>query len=224
MMTNAHNALPVKMQPRWKRRGQREAAAQIRTGAKPFGQRIDILVERLAIAGGLSPAAARRAIAGTIYRKAPCPGKSRCRHQSGDQKICIDVLISSLPLNSIQVLGIGNLVKGEPIQMAVKDAKDLDRMSLRELQELEVKVQKARATAQDRNRADLRKKIEALVADSGFKMSDIFSGRGGKGRTVAAKYVNPEDPSETWTGRGRKPRWLTAKIQEGAKIEKFLIK
>jgi len=50
------------------------------------------------------------------------------------------------------------------------------------------------------------------------------STRGGKGRTVAAKYLNPDDPSETWTGRGRKPRWLNAKLQEGAKLEKFLIK
>lgn len=103
-------------------------------------------------------------------------------------------------------------------------AKELERMSLRELQEHELKVKKALLTAQDRNRAELRKKIETMVAEAGFKLTDIFGGRGGKGRTVAAKYVNPDDPSETWTGRGRKPRWLNAKIQEGAKIEKFLIK
>jgi DNA-binding protein H-NS len=103
-------------------------------------------------------------------------------------------------------------------------AKEIERMTLRELQELELKVKKARATAQDRSRIELRKKIETMIADAGFRLSDIFGGRGGKGRTVAAKYVNPDDPSETWTGRGRKPRWLTAKIQEGAKIEKFLIK
>jgi DNA-binding protein H-NS len=103
-------------------------------------------------------------------------------------------------------------------------AKELERMSLRELQEHELKVRKALVTAQDRNRAELRKKIETMVAEAGFRITDIFGGRGGKGRTVAAKYVNPDDPSETWTGRGRKPRWLNAKIQEGAKIEKFLIK
>ena len=97
-------------------------------------------------------------------------------------------------------------------------------MSLKELQELELKVKKARATAQDRSRTDLRRKIESMVADAGFKMTDIFGGRGGKGRTVAAKYVNPDDPTETWTGRGRKPRWLNAKLQEGAKLERFLIK
>ena len=110
--------------------------------------------------------------------------------------------------------------KGEPTEMA----RELDRMSLRELQELELKVRKAKAGAQDRSRADLRKKIETMVADAGFRLSDIFSGRGGKGRTVAAKYANPDDPSETWTGRGRKPRWLNAKLQEGAKLDKFLIK
>lgn len=97
-------------------------------------------------------------------------------------------------------------------------------MTLRELQELELKVKRARAGAQDRSRMELRKKIEMMVTDAGFKLGDIFGGRGGRGRTVAAKYVNPDDPSETWTGRGRKPRWLNAKIQEGAKIEKFLIK
>jgi DNA-binding protein H-NS len=103
-------------------------------------------------------------------------------------------------------------------------AKELDRMTLRELKELEVKVQRARASVQDRSRSELRKKVETMIAEAGFKITDIFGGRGGKGRTVAAKYANPDDPSETWTGRGRKPRWLNAKVQEGAKIEKFLIK
>jgi DNA-binding protein H-NS len=103
-------------------------------------------------------------------------------------------------------------------------ARELDRMSLRELQELEFKVRKARANVQERSKADLRKKVETMIADAGFKVSDIFGGRGGKGRKVAAKYANPDNPSETWTGRGRKPRWLNAKLQDGAKIEKFLIK
>jgi DNA-binding protein H-NS len=103
-------------------------------------------------------------------------------------------------------------------------AKELDRMSLKELQELELKVRKARASVQDRSRVEVRKKVEAIISSAGFKVSDIFGGRGGKGRTVAAKYANPDDPSETWTGRGRKPRWLNARLQDGAKIDRFLIK
>ena len=103
-------------------------------------------------------------------------------------------------------------------------AKELEKMSLRELQALELKIKKLKAGVEERSRAELRRDLEAKIANAGFKISDIFGGRGGKGRSVPAKYVNPDDPNETWTGRGRKPRWLTAKLQDGAKIEKFLIK
>ncbi len=103
-------------------------------------------------------------------------------------------------------------------------ARELERMSYKDLTELELKIRKAKAGVQDRTRNELKEKVEAMVAAAGFKMSDLFGGRGGKGRKVAAKYVNPDDPAETWTGRGRKPRWLSAKLKDGDRIEKFLIK
>jgi DNA-binding protein H-NS len=40
---------------------------------------------------------------------------------------------------------------------------------------------------------------------------------------VAPKYRNPENPSETWAGRGLKPRWLTAAIKAGKTLDDFLI-
>jgi DNA-binding protein H-NS len=40
---------------------------------------------------------------------------------------------------------------------------------------------------------------------------------------VAAKYRNPDNPAETWAGRGLKPRWLTAAIKAGKKQDDFLI-
>ena len=48
-------------------------------------------------------------------------------------------------------------------------------------------------------------------------------GRGGARGAVAPKYRNPDNPSETWAGRGLKPRWLAAAIKEGKKIEDFAI-
>lgn len=103
-------------------------------------------------------------------------------------------------------------------------AKDPERMSFRELQEFELKVKKAKIAVQERSRSQVREKLEAIAAEAGFKIGELFGGRGGKGRKVAAKYANPDDPSDTWTGRGRRPRWLTAKIKGGEKQEKFLIK
>lgn len=104
-------------------------------------------------------------------------------------------------------------------------ARELERMSYKDLTDLENKIRKAKAGVQDRTRNELKAKVEAMVGSAGFKMSDLFGGgRGGKGRKVAAKYANPDDPSETWTGRGRMPRWLSAKVKSGDKVEKYLIK
>ncbi|OEZ01031.1 DNA-binding protein [Stenotrophomonas sp. BIIR7] len=41
---------------------------------------------------------------------------------------------------------------------------------------------------------------------------------------VAPKYRNPANPKETWTGRGKQPRWLAAHTTKGKKLEDFLIK
>ena len=38
------------------------------------------------------------------------------------------------------------------------------------------------------------------------------------------KYHNPANPEETWTGRGKQPRWMAALVKKGKKPEDFLIK
>jgi len=40
---------------------------------------------------------------------------------------------------------------------------------------------------------------------------------------VLPKFRNPEQPSETWAGRGKKPRWLTAQLKSGKQIDDFRI-
>jgi DNA-binding protein H-NS len=40
---------------------------------------------------------------------------------------------------------------------------------------------------------------------------------------VRPKYQNPEDPSQTWAGRGRMPRWINEMIETGKSIEDLLI-
>ena len=41
--------------------------------------------------------------------------------------------------------------------------------------------------------------------------------------TVVPKYRNPDQPSETWAGRGKQPRWLTAQLRSGKRIDDFRI-
>jgi DNA-binding protein H-NS len=103
---------------------------------------------------------------------------------------------------------------------------NLDKMTLKDLLDHDLKVKKAINNARERERSDVKDKIAALANDAGFSVTELF-GTGGrvstKGRTVAAKYANPDDRSQTWTGRGRKPNWVVAKLARGAKIDDFAI-
>jgi DNA-binding protein H-NS len=40
---------------------------------------------------------------------------------------------------------------------------------------------------------------------------------------VLPKYINPLQPSETWAGRGKQPRWLTAQLRSGKQLDDFRI-
>src|SRR5260370_34070523 len=40
---------------------------------------------------------------------------------------------------------------------------------------------------------------------------------------VSPRFRNPDDPSQTWAGRGKRPRWLTAQLRLGKRIDDFRI-
>jgi DNA-binding protein H-NS len=40
---------------------------------------------------------------------------------------------------------------------------------------------------------------------------------------VFPKFRNPAEPAETWSGRGKQPRWLTAQLRSGKKLDDFRI-
>ncbi len=98
-----------------------------------------------------------------------------------------------------------------------------DKMSVKELTDHIARAQKALNAAKDRERAELKHKIASLAENAGFSVGELFGGRGRGGKSVAVKYMNPDNRSETWTGRGRKPNWLVAKLSKGAKINDFAV-
>lgn len=102
---------------------------------------------------------------------------------------------------------------------------NVDKMSLREINDLEAKLARAKSQAREKSRIELKEKIEKIVDGSGFTVAELFgfAAKGkGRGKSVA-KYANPDNRSETWTGRGRKPNWLLAKLKKGASAEDFAI-
>jgi DNA-binding protein H-NS len=106
---------------------------------------------------------------------------------------------------------------------------NLDKMSLKELVELETKVKKAIAQVRDQEKNELKRKMAELAGTHGFSVNELFGGgRGGRGAAKGkslgiAKYANPENKSDTWTGRGRKPNWVLERLKKGAKLSDFEI-
>ena len=98
----------------------------------------------------------------------------------------------------------------------------VEKMTLKQIEALEAA---AKTKAAETAKAELRAKIDTLLAASEFTIGDLYplAGRGTKRSKSAAKYANPEDRSQTYTGRGRRPKWLEARLKKGAKIEDFAI-
>jgi DNA-binding protein H-NS len=100
--------------------------------------------------------------------------------------------------------------------------RDLERLSI---EELEVLRQKTTATLTAKIGAE-KKVLEDRLSQLNGRSSVEQTSETPERRpypTVFPKFRNPEQPSETWAGRGKKPRWLTAQLKSGKQIDDFRI-
>lgn len=111
--------------------------------------------------------------------------------------------------------------------MARTPQTDIDTMTVRELSEFHSEITRVMAEKKISEKAELKAKLAALANESGFSLEDILGLRKGKGAGKSlgiAKYRNPENSEETWTGRGRKPNWLVDKLKKrGVTMDEFAI-
>jgi DNA-binding protein H-NS len=99
--------------------------------------------------------------------------------------------------------------------------KQLKSMSIGRLTSLREKVDAMLKSKVAQTRRDLESELAKLSRVGGPVARSLGLAR--RGGLVAPKYRNPENPSETWAGRGLKPRWLAAALKGGHKLEDFLI-
>lgn len=102
---------------------------------------------------------------------------------------------------------------------------NIDALDLKELKELQTQVARAIASYESRKRKEAVAALEESARQHGFNLSDLVESLGTvrKRKPANAKYANPANPSETWTGRGRKPRWIEAALASGKSIDDLLI-
>lgn len=101
---------------------------------------------------------------------------------------------------------------------------DLSQMSLDELKKLHRDVEKAINTYKEREKIAALAEVESLAREKGFSLAELLKATGKKSRSgLPPKYVNPEDPSQTWTGRGRRPKWVEAALANGKSLKDLAI-
>ncbi len=98
----------------------------------------------------------------------------------------------------------------------------LDTLSLGELRDLRTKVERAITSYEDRRRKEALTAIETAAREHGFNLAELTGVKISRSK-VAPKYASPDDPSQTWSGRGRKPRWVQEYLDSGKAIDDLLI-
>jgi DNA-binding protein H-NS len=105
-------------------------------------------------------------------------------------------------------------------------SKNLDDMSRKELLQLKGDIESALKAAEVRERKEALKAAEKAAAEFGFSLGELAGngkGAGAKSGKAAPKYRNPFNHEETWTGRGRKPKWVHEALAQGADITELEI-
>jgi DNA-binding protein H-NS len=107
---------------------------------------------------------------------------------------------------------------------------DVDAMSTDEMWQLHVEIGRLLSVRLASEKRELEKRLARLHREKELppsetadrQLNDAPRQRRSYPR-VLPKYQNPNKPSETWSGRGKKPRWLTAALKTGRTIEDFVI-
>lgn len=108
----------------------------------------------------------------------------------------------------------------------------LKGMNRKELEKLQKDIEKQLEKLAELERKEALAAAEKAARAHGYSLADLTDGKAPTvatkakkdGRSkVAAKYQNPDNAAEKWTGRGRKPKWVEAYLANGGALEDITI-
>ena len=107
---------------------------------------------------------------------------------------------------------------------------NLDAMSIDEMWQLHEEISAVLSIRLTSEKRELEKRLAQLRRESEMSQSKSADRQlreaprvRRKYPTVFPKYRNQNQPFETWSGRGKQPRWLTAALKTGHTIDEFVI-
>ena len=98
---------------------------------------------------------------------------------------------------------------------------ELSDLSLQELKTLQDNVAVAIFNFEKRKKAEALAEVKRVAEENGFSLAELFGEEksASKKSKVAAKYANPGNPEQTWSGRGRRPAWVNAFETAGRSLD-----
>lgn len=100
---------------------------------------------------------------------------------------------------------------------------DISSLSVAELEQLKGSIDSAITNRRQTELKELHQQIIDMVEDAGFTLDEVLKEGATKKRIIKPKYRNPDDPDQTWSGRGRKPGWVQDIIAAGGNMDDYLI-
>lgn len=103
---------------------------------------------------------------------------------------------------------------------------NLSKMKLAELNELRKGIDEAIQDAEKAARKMALEDAQKTAQKHGFNLSELVSKQPTQGKPKSKappKFRNPNNASETWSGRGRQPEWFKAAVEAGTPREKMAI-
>ena len=105
---------------------------------------------------------------------------------------------------------------------------DISNLSVEELRRLTVQAEALIESKKDQEIEDAYNSVLQIAKTVGLTLEELIEyGTNKRKKTtrkaVEPRYRNTANSAETWTGRGKQPRWLVAQLEKGAKLEDFLI-
>lgn len=88
---------------------------------------------------------------------------------------------------------------------------DLSKYGIKDLQELKKDIDKEISSRRKQEEKKAREELKKVAAEYGFSLNELVGGQAAKPKSRAkgtVKFRHPDDPSKTWSGRGRKPVWI----------------
>lgn len=106
---------------------------------------------------------------------------------------------------------------------------NLEALSIDELRDLRKNVERAITSFQDRKRREAQAAAAEIARQHGFSLNELTGQKTTRGRqansetSAPPRYANPDNASQTWSGRGRRPAWIAAQLEAGRTLEDMAI-